>query len=253
MDQGSDSFSDLPTRLTGHFGAYGWSPTCPFPPICASRAGCGPRAWFRKLCHQRCALMNSRKSRQRLDPYGRRAKSTLRLQIAGGDAQMMAEAARHERTALWRQYSHRYSIWVGRRKKVLRTNAAGQPDRGRKNWLPEILDAVWSTPFSLPVTLKIVPVVAQSSATACKLPGIAEQAGIKPLRSPWPQPAISLLIRRTAQLQQHRRDQQAIGIARYLANGDYQIPAESPCCVKHLPARMPYMIAARQADLAIFQ
>lgn len=142
---------------------------------------------FRQLCRRLGAglvvsemvtsdtrLWNSRKSRQRLDHTGEGEPRSV--QIAGGDPQMMAEAARMNE-ALGAQI---IDINMGCPAKKVCNKAAGSALLRDEVLVAEILEAVVAA-VDLPVTLKIRTGWHPENRNGVQIARIAEQSGIKAL------------------------------------------------------------------------
>lgn len=154
--------------------------------ILAPMAGVTDRP-FRQLCRQLGAglvvsemvtadpnLWHTRKSRQRLDHRGEPGPRSV--QIAGGDARMLAEAARlnAERGA------QIIDINMGCPAKKVCNKAAGSALLRDEPLVGEILDAVVAA-VDVPVTLKIRTGWSAHSNNAVKVARMAESAGIAAL------------------------------------------------------------------------
>ncbi|UAW99148.1 tRNA dihydrouridine synthase DusB [Halopseudomonas nanhaiensis] len=154
--------------------------------ILAPMAGVTDRP-FRQLCRRLGAglvvsemvtsdtrLWNTRKSRQRLDHAGEGEPRSV--QIAGGDPQMMAEAARCNQ-ALGAQI---IDINMGCPAKKVCNKAAGSALMRDEVLVGEILEAVVSA-VSIPVTLKIRTGWCSEQRNGLQIARIAEQSGIQAL------------------------------------------------------------------------
>tara|TARA_R110001592_G_scaffold66495_8_gene204273 strand:- start:4014 stop:5012 length:999 start_codon:yes stop_codon:yes gene_type:complete len=119
-------------------------------------------------------LWNSRKSRNRLDHRGEDEPRSV--QIAGGDPQMMAEAARMNEQ-LGAQI---IDINMGCPAKKVCNKAAGSALMRDEMLVAEILEAVVSA-VTLPVTLKIRTGWCGESRNGLKIARIAEESGIQAL------------------------------------------------------------------------
>ena len=154
--------------------------------ILAPMAGVTDRP-FRQLCRRLGAglvvsemvtsdtrLWNSRKSRLRLDHAGEAEPRSV--QIAGGDAQMMAEAARQNQQ-LGAQI---IDINMGCPAKKVCNKAAGSALLRYEKLVAEILEAVVAA-VSIPVTLKIRTGWCAERRNGLQIARIAEQSGIQAL------------------------------------------------------------------------
>lgn len=154
--------------------------------ILAPMAGVTDRP-FRQLCRRLGAglvvsemvtsdtrLWNSRKSRLRLDHAGEAEPRSV--QIAGGDAQMMAEAARQNQQ-LGAQI---IDINMGCPAKKVCNKAAGSALLRDEKLVAEILEAVVAA-VSIPVTLKIRTGWCAERRNGLHIARIAEQSGIQAL------------------------------------------------------------------------
>ncbi|MFO7704891.1 MAG: tRNA dihydrouridine synthase DusB [Halopseudomonas sp.] len=142
---------------------------------------------FRQLCRRLGAglvvsemvtsdvrLWNSRKSRQRLDHTGESEPRSV--QIAGADAEMMAEAARMNEQ-LGAQI---IDINMGCPAKKVCSKAAGSALMRDEKLVGEILEAVVNA-VNLPVTLKIRTGWSEQQRNGLQIAKIAEQSGIQAL------------------------------------------------------------------------
>ncbi|MFN3581588.1 MAG: tRNA dihydrouridine synthase DusB [Pseudomonas sp.] len=142
---------------------------------------------FRRLCRRLGAglvvsemvtadtrLWNSRKSRQRLDHTGENEPRSV--QIAGGDALMMADAARcNEQLG-----AQIIDINMGCPAKKVCNKAAGSALMRDEKLVAEILEAVVAA-VNLPVTLKIRTGWCAEQRNGLQIARIAEQSGIQAL------------------------------------------------------------------------
>ncbi|MCL5041758.1 MAG: tRNA dihydrouridine synthase DusB [Gammaproteobacteria bacterium] len=156
------------------------------PVILAPMAGVTDRP-FRQLCRQQGAglvvsemvtsdvrLWNSRKSRQRLAHDGEAAPRSV--QIAGGDPQMMAEAAR-----LNQQFGAQIiDINMGCPAKKVCNKAAGSALMRDELLVAQILEAVVAA-VDIPVTLKIRTGWDHEHRNGPRIARIAEDSGIQAL------------------------------------------------------------------------
>ncbi len=154
--------------------------------ILAPMAGVTDRP-FRQLCRKLGAglvvsemvtsdtsLWHSRKSRQRLDHTGE--PSPRSVQIAGGDPQMMAEAARMNSD----NGAQIIDINMGCPAKKVCNKAAGSALLRDELLVAEILEAVVAA-VDIPVTLKIRTGWASDQRNGVAIARIAEQSGIQAL------------------------------------------------------------------------
>lgn len=154
--------------------------------ILAPMAGVTDRP-FRQLCRKLGAglvvsemvtsdssLWHSRKSRQRLDHTGEPAPRSV--QIAGGDPQMMAEAARINSA----NGAQIIDINMGCPAKKVCNKAAGSALLRDELLVAEILEAVVAA-VDIPVTLKIRTGWAGDQRNGVAIARIAEQSGIQAL------------------------------------------------------------------------
>ena len=154
--------------------------------ILAPMAGVTDRP-FRRMCRELGAglvvsemvtsdtrLWNSRKSRQRLDHSGEPGPRSV--QIAGGDPQMMAEAARLTRD----NGAQIIDINMGCPAKKVCNKAAGSALLRDETLVAEILEAVVAA-VDIPVTLKIRTGWDSASRNGVRIARIAEQSGIQAL------------------------------------------------------------------------
>lgn len=210
---------------------------------------------FRQLCRRMGAglvvsemvtsdvrLWNSRKSRQRLDHTGEGEPRSV--QIAGGDAQMMAEAARMNEQ-LGAQI---IDINMGCPAKKVCNKAAGSALMRDEKLVAEILDAVVNA-VSLPVTLKIRTGWCAEQRNGLQIARIAEQAGIQAL-------AVhgrtrNQLYTGDAEYDSIAEIKQAIGIPVF-ANGDIDSPQKALAVLKHTGADAVMIGRAAQGRPWIF-
>lgn len=210
---------------------------------------------FRQLCRRLGAglvvsemvtsdvrLWNSRKSRQRLDHTGEGEPRSV--QIAGGDAQMMAEAARMNEQ-LGAQI---IDINMGCPAKKVCNKAAGSALMRDEKLVAEILDAVVNA-VSLPVTLKIRTGWCAEQRNGLQIARIAEQAGIQAL-------AVhgrtrNQLYTGDAEYDSIAEIKQAIGIPVF-ANGDIDSPQKALAVLKHTGADAVMIGRAAQGRPWIF-
>ncbi|GAB2892920.1 tRNA dihydrouridine synthase DusB [Microbulbifer echini] len=156
------------------------------PVILAPMAGVTDRP-FRQLCRQLGAglvvsemvtsdtrLWNSRKSRLRLDHSGEAAP--ISVQIAGGDPEMMAQAAREN----VRRGAQIIDINMGCPAKKVCKKAAGSALLRDEKLVADILQAVVQS-VSVPVTLKIRTGWCADSRNGVTIAQMAENAGIAAL------------------------------------------------------------------------
>ena len=154
--------------------------------ILAPMAGVTDRP-FRRMCRELGAglvvsemvtsdtrLWSSRKSRQRLDHSGEPGPRSV--QIAGGDPQMMAEAARMSRD----NGAQIIDINMGCPAKKVCNKAAGSALLRDEKLVAEILQAVVAA-VDVPVTLKIRTGWDTTSRNGVSIARIAEQSGIQAL------------------------------------------------------------------------
>lgn len=154
--------------------------------ILAPMAGVTDRP-FRQMCRKLGAglvvsemvtsdtrLWNSRKSRQRLDHTGEPTPRSV--QIAGGDPQMMAEAARMNRD----NGAQIIDINMGCPAKKVCNKAAGSALMRDELLVAEILEAVVAA-VDIPVTLKIRTGWGPEQRNGVHIARIAEQSGIQAL------------------------------------------------------------------------
>ncbi|GAB2728478.1 tRNA dihydrouridine synthase DusB [Halomonas garicola] len=160
--------------------------TLPNRAILAPMAGVTDRP-FRQLCRRLGAgwvvgemvtsdpsLWNTRKSRQRMDHRGEPAPRVV--QIAGGDADMLAEAARLNAEL----GAEVIDINMGCPAKKVCNKAAGSALMRDERLVAEIVNAVVAA-VDIPVTLKIRTGWCADSNNAVRVAGIAEDAGIQAL------------------------------------------------------------------------
>lgn len=154
--------------------------------ILAPMAGVTDRP-FRQLCRRLGAglvvsemviadpkLWHTRKSRSRLDHRGEPGPRSV--QIAGGDAKMLAEAARLNAE----QGAQIIDINMGCPAKKVCNKAAGSALLRDERLVTEILQAVVAA-VDIPVTLKIRTGWCESSKNGARVAHLAEQAGIQAL------------------------------------------------------------------------
>src|SRR5690606_30042696 len=154
--------------------------------ILAPMAGVTDRP-FRRMCRELGAglvvsemvtsdtrLWNSRKSRQRLDHTGEPGPRSV--QIAGGDPQMMAEAARMNRD----NGAQIIDINMGCPAKKVCNKAAGSALLRDEPLVAAILEAVVAA-VDIPVTLKIRTGWDPANRNGVRIARIAEQSGIQAL------------------------------------------------------------------------
>ncbi len=160
--------------------------TLPNRVILAPMAGVTDRP-FRQLCRRLGAgwvvgemvtsdpsLWHTRKSRQRMDHTGEPAPRVV--QIAGGDAEMLAEAARLNAEL----GAEVIDINMGCPAKKVCNKAAGSALMRDERLVDEILNAVVAA-VDVPVTLKIRTGWCADSNNAVRIAGLAEDAGIRAL------------------------------------------------------------------------
>ncbi|WP_268977539.1 tRNA dihydrouridine synthase DusB [Pseudomonas saliphila] len=197
--------------------------------ILAPMAGVTDRP-FRQLCRRLGAglvvsemvtsdtrLWNSRKSRQRLDHTGEAEPRSV--QIAGGDPEMMAEAARQNE----QMGAQIVDINMGCPAKKVCNKAAGSALLRDERLVADILEAVVAA-VSIPVTLKIRTGWHPDHRNGVQVARIAEQSGIQAL-------AVhgrtrSDLYRGDAEYDTIAAIKQAIDIPVF-ANGDIDSPAKA--------------------------
>ncbi len=154
--------------------------------ILAPMAGVTDRP-FRRMCRELGAglvvsemvtsdsrLWNSRKSRQRLDHTGE--PDPRSVQIAGGDPQMMADAARRNRD----NGAQIIDINMGCPAKKVCNKAAGSALLRDERLVADILEAVVGA-VDIPVTLKIRTGWDDDQRNGVSIARIAEQSGIQAL------------------------------------------------------------------------
>ena len=157
--------------------------------ILAPMAGVTDRP-FRRMCRELGAglvvsemvtsdsrLWHSRKSRQRLDHTGEPAPRAV--QIAGGDPQMMADAARKNAD----NGAQIIDINMGCPAKKVCNKAAGSALLRDERLVADILEAVVEA-VDIPVTLKIRTGWDTDSRNGVTVARIAEQSGIQALAVP---------------------------------------------------------------------
>ncbi|HDZ57003.1 MAG TPA: tRNA dihydrouridine synthase DusB [Pseudomonas xinjiangensis] len=223
--------------------------------ILAPMAGVTDRP-FRQLCRRLGAglvvsemvtsdtsLWNTRKSRQRLDHSGEVEPKSI--QIAGGDPQMMAEAARMNED-LGAQI---IDINMGCPAKKVCNKAAGSALLRDEILVAEILEAVVSA-VSLPVTLKIRTGWHPDNRNGLQIARIAEQSGIQ---------ALAVHGRTRADLYKGEAEydtiaaiKQAISIPVF-ANGDIDSPTKARQVLEHTGADAVMIGRAAQGRPWIFR
>ncbi|KAA0694829.1 tRNA dihydrouridine synthase DusB [Halopseudomonas laoshanensis] len=210
---------------------------------------------FRQLCRRLGAglvvsemvtsdvrLWNSRKSRQRLDHTGESEPRSV--QIAGGDAEMMAEAARMNEQ-LGAQI---IDINMGCPAKKVCNKAAGSALMRDEKLVGEILEAVVNA-VNLPVTLKIRTGWCAEKRNGLQIARIAEASGIQ---------ALAVHGRTRTQLYTGEAEydsiaaiKQAIGIPVF-ANGDIDSPQKALAVLQHTGADAVMIGRAAQGRPWIF-
>lgn len=210
---------------------------------------------FRRLCRRLGAglvvsemvtsdvrLWNSRKSRQRLDHTGESEPRSV--QIAGGDADMMAEAARMNEQ-LGAQI---IDINMGCPAKKVCNKAAGSALMRDEKLVGEILEAVVNA-VNLPVTLKIRTGWCEQQRNGLQIARIAEDSGIQ---------ALAVHGRTRTQLYTGNAEydsiaaiKQAIGIPVF-ANGDIDSPQKALAVLQHTGADAVMIGRAAQGRPWIF-
>ncbi|WP_022961347.1 tRNA dihydrouridine synthase DusB [Halopseudomonas pelagia] len=210
---------------------------------------------FRQLCRRLGAglvvsemvtsdvrLWNSRKSRQRLDHTGESEPRSV--QIAGADAEMMAEAARMNEQ-LGAQI---IDINMGCPAKKVCNKAAGSALMRDEKLVGEILEAVVKA-VNLPVTLKIRTGWCEQQRNGLQIAKIAEAAGIQ---------ALAVHGRTRTQLYTGHAEydsiaaiKQAIDIPVF-ANGDIDSPQKALAVLKHTGADAVMIGRAAQGRPWIF-
>ncbi|PCC97661.1 tRNA dihydrouridine synthase DusB [Halopseudomonas pelagia] len=210
---------------------------------------------FRQLCRRLGAglvvsemvtsdvrLWNSRKSRQRLDHTGESEPRSV--QIAGGDAEMMAEAARMNEQ-LGAQI---IDINMGCPAKKVCNKAAGSALMRDEKLVGEILEAVVNA-VNLPVTLKIRTGWCAEQRNGLQIARIAEASGIQ---------ALAVHGRTRTQLYTGAAEydsiaaiKQAIGIPVF-ANGDIDSPQKALAVLQHTGADAVMIGRAAQGRPWIF-
>lgn len=210
---------------------------------------------FRQLCRRLGAglvvsemvtsdvrLWNSRKSRQRLDHTGESEPRSV--QIAGGDAEMMAEAARMNEQ-LGAQI---IDINMGCPAKKVCNKAAGSALMRDEKLVSEILEAVVNA-VNLPVTLKIRTGWCAEQRNGLQIARIAEASGIQ---------ALAVHGRTRTQLYTGEAEydsiaaiKQAIGIPVF-ANGDIDSPQKALAVLQHTGADAVMIGRAAQGRPWIF-
>ncbi|SDR82873.1 tRNA-U20-dihydrouridine synthase [Halopseudomonas xinjiangensis] len=223
--------------------------------ILAPMAGVTDRP-FRQLCRRLGAglvvsemvtsdtrLWNSRKSRQRLDHTGEAEPRSV--QIAGGDPQMMAEAAfRNQQLG-----AQIIDINMGCPAKKVCNKAAGSALLRDEVLVGEILEAVVAA-VSIPVTLKIRTGWCAERRNGVQIARIAEQSGIQAL-------AVHGRTRDQLYTGQAEYDtiasiKQAIGIPVF-ANGDINTPEKARLVLEQTGADAVMIGRAAQGRPWIFQ
>jgi tRNA-dihydrouridine synthase B len=222
--------------------------------ILAPMAGVTDRP-FRQLCRRLGAglvvsemvtsdtrLWNTRKSRQRLDHAGEAEPRSV--QIAGGDPQMMAEAARMNQ-ALGAQI---LDINMGCPAKKVCNKAAGSALLQDEALVAEILDAVVKA-VDIPVTLKIRTGWHPDHRNGVAIARIAEHAGIQ---------ALAVHGRTRSDLYQGHAEydtiaaiKQAVSIPIF-ANGDIDSPEKARQVLEHTGADAVMIGRAAQGRPWIF-
>ncbi len=222
--------------------------------ILAPMAGVTDRP-FRQLCRRLGAglvvsemvtsdtrLWNTRKSRQRLDHAGEAEPRSV--QIAGGDPQMMAEAARMNQ-ALGAQI---LDINMGCPAKKVCNKAAGSALLQDEALVAEILDTVVRA-VDIPVTLKIRTGWHPDHRNGVVIARIAEQAGIQ---------ALAVHGRTRSDLYQGHAEydtiaaiKQAVSIPIF-ANGDIDSPEKARQVLEHTGADAVMIGRAAQGRPWIF-
>ncbi|MBQ0744045.1 MAG: tRNA dihydrouridine synthase DusB [Pseudomonas sp.] len=210
---------------------------------------------FRQLCRRLGAglvvsemvtsdvrLWSSRKSRQRLDHTGESEPRSV--QIAGGDAEMMAEAARMNEQ-LGAQI---IDINMGCPAKKVCNKAAGSALMRDEKLVGEILEAVVNA-VNLPVTLKIRTGWCAEQRNGLQIARIAEASGIQ---------ALAVHGRTRTQLYTGEAEydsiaaiKQAIGIPVF-ANGDIDSPQKALAVLQHTGADAVMIGRAAQGRPWIF-
>ncbi|WP_311946458.1 tRNA dihydrouridine synthase DusB [Halomonas piscis] len=171
-----------PPLTSVSIGSY----TLPNRTLLAPMAGVTDRP-FRQLCRRLGAgwvvgemvtsdpsLWHTRKSRQRMDHSGEPAPRVV--QIAGGDAEMLAKAARLNAEL----GAEVIDINMGCPAKKVCNKAAGSALMRDERLVAEIVNAVVAA-VDIPVTLKIRTGWCADSNNAVRVAGIAEDAGIRAL------------------------------------------------------------------------
>ncbi len=227
----------------------------PNPVILAPMAGVTDRP-FRQLCRRLGAgwvvgemvtsdpsLWHTRKSQLRMDHQGEPAPRVV--QIAGGDAQMLAEAARLN-AELGAQI---IDINMGCPAKKVCNKAAGSALLRDEALVGEILDAVVSA-VDIPVTLKIRTGWCADSNNGLRIAQLAESAGIQALA-----------------VHGRHRQQRYTGEAEYdtiaeiksrlsipvIANGDITSPEKAARVLRHTGADAVMIGRGAQGNPWIFQ
>ena len=210
---------------------------------------------FRRLCRRLGAglvvsemvtsdvrLWNSRKSRQRLDHTGESEPRSV--QIAGGDAEMMAEAARMNEQ-LGAQI---IDINMGCPAKKVCNKAAGSALMRDEKLVAEILEAVVGA-VSLPVTLKIRTGWCAERRNGLQIARIAEQSGIQ---------ALAVHGRTRTQLYTGEAEYDTIAAIKkaisipVFANGDIDSPHKAQSVLRHTGADAVMIGRAAQGRPWIF-
>lgn len=143
----------------------------PFRQLCRNQ---GAALVFGEMVSSNPALRNTRKSQLRLNHQGEPAP--IAVQIAGGDVEQMAQAAKYN----VEQGAHIIDINMGCPAKKVCNKAAGSALLKDEPLVEAILNAVVNA-VDVPVTLKIRTGWDKSSINATKVASIAEQAGIQAL------------------------------------------------------------------------
>ncbi|WP_328795650.1 tRNA dihydrouridine synthase DusB [Halopseudomonas xiamenensis] len=223
--------------------------------ILAPMAGVTDRP-FRRMCRELGAglvvsemvtsdtrLWHSRKSRQRLDHSGEPGPRSV--QIAGGDPQMMAEAARMNRD----NGAQIIDINMGCPAKKVCNKAAGSALLRDERLVTEILEAVVGA-VDIPVTLKIRTGWDPANRNGVSIARIAEQSGIQAL-------AVhgrtrSELYTGQAEYDTIAQIRQAISIPLF-ANGDIDSPEKARQVLEHTDADAVMIGRAAQSRPWIFR
>ena len=223
--------------------------------ILAPMAGVTDRP-FRRMCRELGAglvvsemvtsdtrLWHSRKSRQRLDHSGEPGPRSV--QIAGGDPQMMAEAARMNRD----NGAQIIDINMGCPAKKVCNKAAGSALLRDEQLVTDILEAVVGA-VDIPVTLKIRTGWDPANRNGVNIARIAEQSGIQAL-------AVhgrtrSELYTGEAEYDTIAQIRQAISIPLF-ANGDIDSPEKARQVLEHTGADAVMIGRAAQSRPWIFR